>query len=134
MVEDRFLEEAREAIRSGADLNRRGKDGIGLLHYWVSAGRVDIVDLLLSNGADANIRDDSGWTPLHFAAANGNLELVRLLVERGADVNTLVATQSSRSPLDRALGRTPRITPRRAALDAGHTEVADFLGQHQGRI
>jgi len=53
---------------------------------------------------------------------------VRLLVEPGADVNALALTSEHRSLFDRLLGRLGRMTPRRAAPNAGHAEVADFLG------
>jgi ankyrin repeat protein len=129
MERDAFYEDAAQAIRDGADLNRKGRNGIALLHYWVSAGRADIVELLLSNGADVDIREDQGWTPLHFAAANGNLDLVRLLVDRGADVTARAAGR--RSFLDRLLGRHPRLTPRAAA--DGHPEVVDFLAAREAR-
>jgi ankyrin repeat protein len=132
MTQDAFYQDALDAIRQGVDLNRRGKDGISLLHYWVGAGREDIVELLISNGADVNQGDDFGWTPLHFAAANGNAPLVRLLVERGANVNALAVGGESPSVIDRLLGRKSRVSPRRAALNAGHAEIADYLAKAGG--
>ena len=133
MPQDRFLEEIREVVALGIDVDDRGKGGIALLHYWASAGREDIVELLLTSDADINIQDDSGWTPLHFAAANGNLAMVRLLVGCGADVNGL-ATSSKQSWLDRLLGRRGKVTPRTAALNAGHAEVAQYLAEHKGQL
>lgn len=134
MSEDAFLTDLRDALKSGADPNGRGEGGIALLHYWVSAGRADLADLLLQNGADINLADDSGWTALHFASANGNMELVRLLVERGANVNAQAESPDTRTFLDKLLGRAGRITPRRAASNAGHSSVADYLGEKNGRL
>lgn len=132
MAPDAFFEDTQDAIRGGADLNRKGRDGITLLHYWVNVGRADIVELLLDHRAGVNLPDDSRWTALHFAAAKGDLEMVRLLVARGADINAIARSPATRTFLDRLLGRPGKMTPRRAALNAGHSAVADFLGQREG--
>ena len=42
------------------------------LHWAANAGRIDVVERLLSKGADVNAKDDKdGWTPLHWAAGRG---------------------------------------------------------------
>jgi len=130
---DSFYRETQDTIRGGADLNHKGKNGITLLHYWVNAGRLDIVELLLDGKADINLTEDSNWTALHFAAAHGNLELVKLLVSRGADVQALADGTAKPGLLDRLLGRTAKVklTPCAAARNAGHQAVADYLGGHQ---
>ncbi len=74
-------------------------------------GQMYRVKAALNAGADVNEQGPFG-TPLHGAAENGHLEIVRLLVEYGANV----------AALDPA-GRTPRA----AAMQAGHTAVAEYL-------
>lgn len=102
----------------------------------MSAGRADIVELLLENHADVNLSEDFHWTPLHFAAANGHLELVQLLIRRGADVNALADGTTKGGLMDRLLGRKVKVklTPRAAAQNVGHQAVADYIGEHQGRL
>lgn len=51
----------------------------------LSAGRKDIVLLVLARGADVNVREGGSITVLHEAAGLGSAEYVKLLVESGAD-------------------------------------------------
>lgn len=133
---DSHHRELQDAVRGGVDLNRKGPDGITLLHYWVNAGRAGFVELLLESGADINLTEDFKWTALHFAAAHGNLDLVKLLIGRGADVNAVADGASKGGFLDRLLGRKSKVllTPRAAAHDAGHQAVADFIAANHGRF
>ncbi|NOZ20709.1 MAG: hypothetical protein GXP25_06425 [Planctomycetes bacterium] len=85
------------------------------------AGRLDVVELLLSYGADAKARDGNGWTALHWACLGGpqNVEganaplapasqtppdrfrqVARALIEHGADVNA--KDEEGGTPLHRA--------------------------------
>jgi ankyrin repeat protein len=57
---------------------------------WIvasSAGRKEVVELLLSKGSEINAKDKDVWAPLHFAAWNGNKDVVELLLSKGAEVN-----------------------------------------------
>jgi len=47
----------------------------------------EIAELLLSKGSDVNAKTDTGITPLHIAAGGTNEELVKFLIAHGADVN-----------------------------------------------
>ncbi|KAK2196957.1 bifunctional Ankyrin repeat/Ankyrin repeat-containing domain superfamily [Babesia duncani] len=55
------------------------------LVFASSAGKVDLVQMLLQKGANVNIGDAEGWTGLHCAAEYGHLDIVKLLVDNGAD-------------------------------------------------
>jgi ankyrin repeat protein len=131
---DAFYRDTQDALRGGADPNHKGEKGITLLHYWVSAGRADIAELLLDNHADVNVREEFDWTALHFAAANGHLELVKLLIARGADLRAQAMGTAKKGLLGRLFGRKQKVllTPRAAALGAGHPEVADYIARHEG--
>ncbi|KAJ8730108.1 hypothetical protein PYW07_017146 [Mythimna separata] len=66
-----------------------------------SAGRVEVVKLLLSKGADVNkktsVRDQSS---LHYACSKGHLEVAKLLINADANVNG--ADYLGATPLHRA--------------------------------
>jgi ankyrin repeat protein len=57
------------------------------LHRAASAGKVEIVKMLLRNGENINRTDKEGWTPLHDAAYKGNTETVKVLIASGAKIN-----------------------------------------------
>ena len=131
MTKDRFVREIEEKMSSGENLNEQGEAGISLLHYWVSADRPDIVELLIESGADLNVQDHSGRTALHFAVANGNLDLVRLLVQRGANANIASARSTqNRSFMQRLLGKYRLITPLQLAVDGNHQGILEFIRDH----
>ena len=67
-----------------ADVNQPGWTP---LHYAASAGRSDIVQMLLDQSAYIDAESPNGTTPLMMAARYGNLESLKLLVAEGADTN-----------------------------------------------
>jgi ankyrin repeat protein len=74
-----------ELLLTRADLrvDTRGGNGETVLHKAVTAGKVDIVTLLVGSGrVDVNALDRCGWTPLHLAAQFGMREIVEVLLER----------------------------------------------------
>jgi cytohesin len=75
-------------IRDGAGVNNRfGGDGETPLHRAATAGRTEVVALLLKEQADPNIADADGATPLLGASYEGHAEVVELLLKAGADPN-----------------------------------------------
>lgn len=76
----------REAIKDGARVNIRNRDGATLLEYAVSAGDKGLVELIIDNGADLTATT-RGFTPLMSAAWNGRVDLLRILTKNGADLN-----------------------------------------------
>jgi beta-lactamase regulating signal transducer with metallopeptidase domain len=91
------MEEARELIAAGADVNYfvRG-DGTPLVVASRFGDRA-MVEMLLERGADVNQAAPGDGNPLIMAAARGHIDIVALLVERGADVNGIV--QGDETPL-----------------------------------
>jgi ankyrin repeat protein len=88
--EDLTLEEAKELIRNGADVNRIDVRGATPLFY---ADKIEIAKLLIDHGADVNLRDNDKATPLFYTInplhndKNAAIALSKLLIDNGADVN-----------------------------------------------
>ncbi|XP_031776860.1 putative ankyrin repeat protein RF_0381 [Nasonia vitripennis] len=51
-----------------------------------SAGRLSLVEMLLTFGADVNSKDHNGCSPIQCAVYTGDLELVQTLIKAGADI------------------------------------------------
>ena len=82
------VSEVKRLLKEGADPNARfGGDGETPLHRAASAGRKEVVEILLGAGSDANAATAEGATPLLEASHNGHVEIARLLLEHGANVN-----------------------------------------------
>ncbi|MCD4782298.1 MAG: ankyrin repeat domain-containing protein [Candidatus Eremiobacteraeota bacterium] len=89
-INDGNIEEVRNFINNGADINERNTMGITPLHKGVIVGNKKAVELVLSAGADIeakNTRENA--TALHIAASRGELEIAEMLVRSGADVNAV---------------------------------------------
>ncbi|CAD5115172.1 DgyrCDS4169 [Dimorphilus gyrociliatus] len=69
----------------------------------VSAGREEIVDLLLQCGADVNTTNSTGQCSLHYAASKNRETIVKKLIERKADVNVRDCVNST--PLHRSASK-----------------------------
>ncbi len=79
---------ATDALRSNADVNCRGADGLAPLMVAAGLGQAQMVNLLLSAGADVLALEPSmGATALHKAAQSGNADVILLLLEAGAFID-----------------------------------------------
>ncbi|MGF7178408.1 ankyrin repeat domain-containing protein [Azospirillum doebereinerae] len=77
-----------DLIRSGADVNRRGLDGLTPLMMASGFGQAQVVELLLAAGADVlAVEPRMGATALHKAAQSGNTDTIGLLLAHGAFVD-----------------------------------------------
>jgi uncharacterized protein len=83
------VDEARELIEQGANVNATDAARQTALHYAAGEGAADpaMIELLLDKGARVDALDAQGNTPLIRAARRGYPELVGPLVDAGADVD-----------------------------------------------
>ena len=81
------IDEVRELISEGADVNAKNANGNTPL-YFVSygEGNVGIAKLLIDAGAEVNARDNYGNIPLHIAIEFRKAGVVKVFIEAGAYV------------------------------------------------
>jgi hypothetical protein len=73
-------------VDAGIDVDLTNADDETALQSASSAGRVDVVRILLDGKADVD-REHNGYTALQLASFWGHADIVRVLVEEKADVN-----------------------------------------------
>lgn len=83
------VNQVRQFIAAGVNINRLDDDGWAALHVWALGGRSnpEVFRALLSAGADVNARNGEGFTPLHVAVVGENIKAISMLLKEGADVN-----------------------------------------------
>ncbi|NXQ26743.1 PP16A phosphatase, partial [Alaudala cheleensis] len=72
-TERSMLQEIRELIRDGAELDVPRGHGATLLHMAAANGYLEAAELLLEHRARPDARDEDGWQPLHAAACWGQV-------------------------------------------------------------
>jgi ankyrin repeat protein len=83
------LENVKNHLEVGADINSRNADGNTAVHLAVENEDTSLLKLLVEKEADLNIKNTKGMTPLHQAIQmmdfDGNL--LSMLLDKGADPN-----------------------------------------------
>ena len=82
--------DVKAAIKNGANVNAKDKDGSTVLMYAASDNtNPDVIKALIAAGANVNARDEDGWTALMSAAAadNSNPDVIKALIAAGSDAN-----------------------------------------------
>lgn len=76
------------AIKAGAHVDARDKQGRTALHYAAAQGNALVVKGLLEAGADPNAKGERGQAPLHMASKKPSPDVLRLLATTpGVQVN-----------------------------------------------
>ncbi len=84
----RGVEATQALIDQGADVDVRQRTYHGTpLQYAASAGRLDVVLLLIKHKTTVDAVDLSGRTPLMWAAWKGRTDVVEALLDAGADIH-----------------------------------------------
>jgi len=108
------LAAAIDLLRSGADANRPGPEGLTPLMIASGLGQSQMVELLLTAGAEVlAVEPRMGATALHKAAQSGNADVIGLLLDHGSFID-------QQSPI---LGNTPLMD----AVLHKHEEVVRLL-------
>ena len=81
------IEQVRDALDAGFDVNKKGDDGQTPLTYASAVDSVEMVTLLLDRGADVNATTSFGNTALIIATMEGFTSIVNELCLHSADVN-----------------------------------------------
>lgn len=86
-VQNDDIDEVRELIAKGANVNGKEKSKITPLFIAVENGSYEIAKVLLEFGAKVNARDGEKQTPLMRLDDDATIELVELLLTYGANVD-----------------------------------------------
>ena len=78
------MNQVKDLVRRGADVNAKDKNGNTPLHRASNSGGIENVKYLVEQGANVNAKDGFGATPLHGAFSAG---VAKYLIMHGADVN-----------------------------------------------
>ena len=92
------LEEIKELLKKGADLEAKDKYGDTALMRAAFKGQLDVVKCFVELGADLDEKDGVGKTALMIAAAWGKSDVVKYLAECGAGVDA--SDEEGRTALD----------------------------------
>ncbi len=140
-------DEARKLL-AGADVNMKDQDGVTLLMRAASAGRADMVKLLVSKGADVNAKTSGGVNALMMACVGGYADAAAALISAKADVRATdnqgrtalmaAASSGSRTAVDALLKAGVDVGVKDAsggtaltyAAAEGQAEAADALQAH----
>ncbi len=101
-------------------------DATDTLRGWTAlqiaavAGKLDVMEILLSSGANVNEKAKTGETALHIAIRLRNSTIVKILIQYDADLNALaIHTYKTNQGLDG--------TPLHWATQMGDTKLVDQL-------
>lgn len=84
--EETMLEEIKECVSAGGDVNKQGAFGATCLHVAACNGYVEVLNLLLEQPSiNPNIQDEDGNTPLHLSVAQNQYDCVLSLWAKGSD-------------------------------------------------
>uniref|UniRef100_A0A7M4FL45 Myotrophin n=1 Tax=Crocodylus porosus TaxID=8502 RepID=A0A7M4FL45_CROPO len=76
------LDEVKDYVAKGEDVNRTLEGGRKPLHYAADCGQLEILEFLLLKGADINAPDKHNITPLLSAVYEGHVSCVKLLLSK----------------------------------------------------
>jgi ankyrin repeat protein len=107
-----LIDQARQSLRDGANINDCNDIGFAPLHYAVSKGHIEMARFLIDNGADPSIKSKGGLTPLHLAFIRRDQDMIHLLIKKGADVT--IPDNAGNSLLG-------------AAITCGYNDIAAYI-------
>uniref|UniRef100_A0A8I5NKW7 Myotrophin n=1 Tax=Papio anubis TaxID=9555 RepID=A0A8I5NKW7_PAPAN len=85
------LDEVKDYVAKGEDVNRTLEGGRKPLHYAADCGQLEILEFLLLKGADINAPDKHHITPLLSAVYEGHVSCVKLLLSKVRSIANCIA-------------------------------------------
>ena len=113
------IDQVRDLLRNGVDVNATQGDGATALHWAAHRSDVAATELLIRAGADVNRANELGATPLWLASLNGDAVIAGKLLDARADPNRALAS-----------GETPLMT----AARSGSVQTVTLLIDHGADI
>ena len=87
-VKNENINEIKNAIENGADVNYTTEQGYTPLYESVGKGNKEIVSILIKAGAKIDVDgDEYNGPPLVWAASKGDVDVMKLLIEKGGNIN-----------------------------------------------
>ncbi len=87
-VKNENINEIKNAIKDGADVNYTTRQGYTPLYESVGTGNKEIVSILIEAGAKIDVDgDEYNGPPLVWAASKGDVDVMKLLIEKGGNIN-----------------------------------------------
>ena len=87
-VKNENINEIKNAIEDGADVNYTTQQGYTPLYESVGTGNKEIVSILIEAGAKIDVDgDEYNGPPLVWAASKGDVDVMKLLIEKGGNIN-----------------------------------------------
>jgi ankyrin repeat protein len=93
------IDDARQLIANGADINAMDNMSRTPLHIACWKGDSDMVQLLLRSKALATAKAKDNFTALHFAVQSGSLECCRLLLENSKTLGNMRISKGNKTAL-----------------------------------
>lgn len=84
---DGEVEEVKQLLVEGADIEAKDADGFTPLMWASTNGHREVVEILIDKGADVNATSIQGYSPLSEASFSGHAEVLVILIQAGADIN-----------------------------------------------
>jgi ankyrin repeat protein len=82
------IDQVKQLISEGADVNVKDEYGETPLHHAALKGHKDVAELLIAKGVHVDAKDKVGSnTPLGLTTIDGHRDVAELLIDKGADVN-----------------------------------------------
>ena len=101
-VREGDIEEVREFLASGTDVNTKNNYGLTPSHRPAMKNSfTEVADLLISSGGDMKAKYNHGRTPLYYSTAGGHKEINERLIEKDTYVNA--KEEDGQTPLDWAI-------------------------------
>ena len=130
------LEEIKQHVSVGTDLNARDNEGSTALHMAAFFGHIEVVKLLLEKGAEVNVKNNDGQTPLDAVAGEWNQGLEEIymflaeLLQMQLDVEGIKAARPQIAALIREhVGETPSISEYESTSLVGKTLTVELAGE-----